>query len=101
MTIDASGEFWRGNEPDDVGEYLKAYTADNYPVARVIACRCANCGTDELHLDADPDAGCARWTCSKCQSQRFIGDSEEYWLEGDPEHAICPECKGETYNVAV
>lgn len=100
MTIDQSGEFWRGTGPEDVAEYLEAYTADSYPAARVID-SVSTCGARELVLDADPDEGCARWTCSACDEQRYIGDSDEYWSEASPERLVCPECKGETYNISV
>ena len=100
MPIDTTGEFWRGSDPDDVDSYLRAYMEDSYPVGRVIACTCA-CGSNQLYLDADADEGCARWTCSKCELQRFVGDSEEYWEQAEPERAVCPECNGETYNIAV
>ena len=100
MTIDKSGEFWRGTSPEDVDEYLEAYTADNYPVARVIHCVCPGGGA-EMSLDADVDEGCARWTCNKCKTQRFIGDSEDYWGAATPEPLVCPECKGVVYELAV
>jgi len=35
MAIDRSGKWWRSETPDDLAEYLSAYTADGYPVGPV------------------------------------------------------------------
>jgi len=41
MTIDRSGKWWVGDDPEDIGEYLKAYSSDGYKVHEFRLAKCA------------------------------------------------------------
>ena len=47
--IDKRGEWWRGNSPDDIGEYLRYHEAGGYPVARVVTSVCSHCAGSVSH----------------------------------------------------
>lgn len=99
MTIDRSGRYWRGSGPDDTDAYLRAFTADSYPVDRVVHAKCG-CGSDAFTLKADPDEGCAQRTCTGCKAAHLICDSDESWDDAEPKAIRCP-CKGKAFQIAV
>jgi hypothetical protein len=43
MSIDKSGEWWVGASPDDIKQYLDAYSADAYPANEFRQAKCG-CG---------------------------------------------------------
>ena len=99
MAIDRSGEWWTGSEAADLDHYLRGLTADGYPATRFVHARCA-CGSDCFALDVDSDEGCARRTCTRCQTSRYICDSDQIWEEADPEAVDCP-CGASAFQIAV
>jgi hypothetical protein len=99
MSIDDSGEHWIGTEAADIDEYLRAYTADSYPVDRIVHSTCT-CGHTAFRMLVDADEGCVQRTCSSCGGSQLICDSAEYWDEAEPEEAVCP-CGAEFFEVAV
>ena len=100
MAIDRSGKWWVGDRPEDIGEYLKAYSSNGYEVHEFRLSKCA-CGCVEFQLEADDDEGVARRTCASCKESRYICDSGEYWHEADPEPWKCVECDSGRANVGV
>ena len=99
MSIDESGDYWVGTEAADIDAYLRAYTADDYPVDKVVQARCA-CGQWSFRLLADSDEGCAQRICASCAAEHLICDSGEYWDDAEPEEVTCP-CGKDAYEVAV
>ena len=99
MTIDKSGQWWKGTEFADVAEYLRDQTADGYPADEVVQSVCT-CGHTVFRLEVDEDEGCARRTCAACRKQAFICDSEEFWDEAEPMKLACP-CRGRLFEVGV
>lgn len=83
MSIDKSGERWIGSGPDDICEYLKAYTADGYQVGEFRSAKCS-CGGDQFRLAADDDEG-----------------RQEYWADAAPEQWKCLECYSTSANIGV
>lgn len=100
MTIDKTGKWWVGTEPADATDYLVAYEAEGYAVDETRICRCS-CGSVTFLLEADPDEGCARRTCSTCGSVHLICDSAEYWCDANPKQWVCTECGHQECNVGV
>jgi hypothetical protein len=98
--LDTSGEWWTGDNPADLCEYLQALTADSYPVTefRLAVCACGGC---EFLLEADKNEGTARRTCSGCDAVHFVCDSEEYWEDATPESWKCVGCGDNRTNVGV
>ena len=88
MTVDNSGKWWVGDSPEDVGEFLRAYSASGYPVTA-------------FRLDADDNEGTARRVCVACAKEHFICDSGEYWDEAGPESWTCVACASRHANIGV
>jgi hypothetical protein len=100
VAIDESGTWWRGENIDDLVEYLERYTAEGYPATDVRESVCGTCGGRVFGLRADQDEGCARRTCRACGNQTFLVDSDEYWSDAAPKTCRCP-CKSLDFNIAV
>jgi hypothetical protein len=92
--IDRSGQWWTGEDFNDLAEYLRVVTADGYPADRILQSVC-RCGGMTHHLDADPVESAAQRTCVACGAKAFIADSDEYWSEVQAERWRC-ECGNDT-----
>jgi hypothetical protein len=99
MSIDTSGKWWVGTNPDDIKEYLQAYTSGGHKAHEFRLAKCA-CGSVDFHLDADDAEGVAKRTCSECSQHHFLCDSEEFAEEAEFERWRC-ECGSEITNVGV
>jgi hypothetical protein len=102
MTIDQSGDFWRGSEGSDLHPFLIDLAAEEGAcrIDRFELARCA-CGSLEFSLEGDDEEGCAKRTCVSCHVDRFVCDSDVYWSEATPEPLTCHGCGGATFNVGV
>lgn len=100
MSIDTSGEWWKGSEAADLIEYLKAATAEGYLVDEIRPALC-RCGCDRFQLEVDDTEGAARRTCAACSSTHMICDSADYWDEAEPEEWECIGCGPRHANVHV
>ncbi len=101
MAIDKSGEFWYGTKIADIDSYLKDYSADNYAVETVKRVTCPQCGNNIWEAELDPEVEAVQMHCRKCDHDRFLMDSEEYWDECEPEALNCQACSGTVFNLAV
>jgi len=81
MTIDTSGKWWKGSEPEDLDEYLRELTASGYQTTEFRLSKC-QCGGIRFFLEVEPDEGVARRKCESCGTEHFICDSKEHWEEG-------------------
>ncbi|EMJ93878.1 hypothetical protein [Leptospira alstonii] len=100
MTIDKSGEWWIGNNPQDIQEYLVSFSEDEYPITDFRLCKC-KCGSEVFQLEADDTEGAARRQCVSCGIDQFICDCKEHWEDTDPETLHCVECNSIQTNVGV
>jgi hypothetical protein len=100
MTIDTSGKWWVGSEPNDIAGFLEAYASEGYEVDEFRLARC-KCGSTSFLLDSDDNEGVARRTCTICGFEHFICDSEEFWDESKPERFVCIEYGSEAANIGV
>jgi hypothetical protein len=100
MSIDRSGQWWKGTESSDVREYLLAYAEDAYQVHEFRLAKCS-CGSEIFNLAADDVSGVAKRTCVSCNSEHFICDSEEFWTDAEPEELACIECGSKQANIGV
>jgi hypothetical protein len=99
MSIDTSGKWWVGTNPEDIKGYVEAYASRGYKMDEFRLAKCA-CGSGDFHLDADDTEGVAKRTCTKCSQQHFLCDSEEFAEEAEFEHWCC-ECGSEVTNIGV
>lgn len=99
VAINTSGKWWTGSAPEDIEDYLRAYSADGYPVARVIIAECRDCGSRSFSVRVDDVEGCAERTCTECGRTELMSDSAKFVDHAELEGAQCP-CGGEIFNVA-
>jgi hypothetical protein len=100
VTIDKSGEFWRGTDATDLDEYLRHYAVDNYPLGSTVFARCAACAGTEFTVVLDDSEGFASRQCTACPGMVMMLDSAEFADDADLGDAECP-CGGDVFNVAV
>jgi hypothetical protein len=100
MTIDKSGKFWKGTGAADIDEFVAAFTADGYPVERMVHSRCADCSGTTFALRVDDEEGYADRRCISCGRVFHMLDSAEYIDDASPEECACP-CGGEEFELAV
>jgi hypothetical protein len=100
VVVRKTGAWWVGSTPQDIEEYLRAYSEGTYQSSlfRLAVC---GCGGDVFRLEADDDEGVARRTCVTCESTHFVCGSSEYWSDARPEIFECVECHGSNCNVGV
>lgn len=96
MTIDKSGKWWKGENFDDLAEYIKLLTAEGYPAEQVIHCVCI-CGNTTFRLVSGGES--AQRICAKCGEAALICDSP-YWEDAEPEKVRCP-CRNMVFEVGV
>jgi len=99
MSIDTSGDWWKGTEATDIESYLVDFTAQQYPVDVVRVASCS-CGGQLFRVEVDDEHGAAKRTCTSCGKDHFVCDSADYWKEAEPDECACP-CGGEIMNLAV
>jgi hypothetical protein len=98
MTIDTSGEYSTGTEPEDIREYLEAYMAEGYPLSHFRLAQC-QCGCAGFVLELDDREGVARRTCTDCGARHYVCDSEEFLEDADFVQQDCPVCGATEHNV--
>lgn len=98
MTIDTSGQWWKGTDPTDIQVYLEVFTEDEEPTEQYRQATC-QCGSDVFRLEADRRHGVAKRICTQCSAVHFICDSEELWGKADPKPYECIACGAEEANV--
>ena len=85
------------NLRDEITKYSKsAYLAEHFA-----QCTCAECGSTVFEVIFDEIEGVAGRRCTQCQSEHWIGDSEQYLAEVEEfDKAICT-CDNEQFEVMV
>lgn len=101
MTIDKYGKCWIGSEPNDLAEYLEAFSSDSGYKSEEFRLSKCSCGSISFQLEADDNEGTARRTCTQCHAKYFICDSEEYWEDSEPEQWHCISCNSSNTNIGV
>ncbi|RYE86195.1 MAG: hypothetical protein EOO75_16025 [Myxococcales bacterium] len=99
MTIDASGEYWKGTEAADLKPFLVDYEAGGYPVAEVVPAACT-CGGGRFEVALSGDEQAVRRRCVSCGEEKLMLDSAEHWDDEDEDECACP-CEGEVFEAAV
>ncbi len=90
MTIDKSGQFWKGTDERGLDEYVKELAAGGYPVHRTVHSRCAACGGTQFSLRVDDVEGYAERRCLGCGGFFEMLDSKLRVSDADPGDCACP-----------
>ncbi len=99
--IDTSREeYWTGDRPEDIDEWLRLYAEDdNMDVVPVI---CHTCGNDSFELKVDQEEDAIQVKCTECGTRKILLDCDEVWEDARPRLRRCPVCKkSKSYNVRV
>lgn len=97
--IDRTAYFWTGDSPDDIAEWLVAYT--QIPGLDVKPVVCKKCGENIFTIRVNPSEGAMQVTCTNCNTKKRLLDSNEIWTECSPRSVRCRICKERTNNVQV
>ena len=97
--IDKTGYYWHGDSPNDIDEYLKAYSECSSIEVKPIICN--NCGSDAFHLIVDQSEDAIQVKCPRCDYKKIILDCDDVWQNAKPRLRKCPECKAKEYNIKV
>jgi len=89
----------RGREFVDLASYLREVTEETNPTRVVLESTCG-CRATAFLLEADAAEGCARRVCQACGAEAFLGDSEEFWSQAEPEQVRC-DCDAEVFEIGV
>lgn len=100
VTVDKSGQYWRGEDLADLAEYLRAFQAGGYRVVDVAESVCAGCTGRAFRVLADDEEGCALRICVTCAASVYIADSAEHAQDADLRPCECP-CSRDTFATAV
>ena len=98
VAIERREDIWRGTDFMDLAEFVRETTEEGYS-ARVVLQSTCGCRSSVFRLAADPTEGCAQRTCTSCGEAAFLGDSDEYWAEAEPEVVLC-DCGSQEHEVA-
>ena len=90
---------WKGQNADDLIEYVRLLTQQGYPATKFAIAKCA-CGTHRFRLCADQNDGCAKRQCTSCGKDAFICDSEDASEEASLKKVRC-KCKKDVFDLAV
>ncbi len=99
MTIDDTGEWWKGTEHGDIAIFLRELKPGGYAVDRVIQATC-RCRSTTFKLLIDTDEELAQTVCTACGREAFVSDSEEHWKDASPTPLACP-CSHGDYEVGL
>lgn len=99
MTIDKSGQWWKGTEAGDLDAYLGEYAAGGYPPDRFARPVC-DCGKTGFRIDVDDEAGFVRRACEGCGRKVVMLDGSDVADEASPEECACP-CGAEVFELSV
>lgn len=95
--IDRTKHFWTGDSPEDIAEYLSAFSKiPNLETKPVV---CSRCGGNTFTLRTDWNEGAAQAICTGCKAKKLLLDSAEIWEDCSPRPLKCPVCKTRIYNV--
>ena len=99
MSIDKRQEYWHGDCPEDIIEYLDGYSENE--ISKTVIVKCRQCGSDILTCEIDAFEGVIEVGCTACDTKRFLLDVDEWGDEDEPENLECPLCKMNQANIVV
>ena len=100
VTIDTSGQHWRGENMADLADYLRAFRAGGYAVEDVAESVCTGCSGRSFRVAVDDEEGCAERACVACGAGVYLADSAAHADGANLEPCECP-CGAGTFAVAL
>lgn len=100
MPLRKKGKWWYADAQSDIRDELVRYGELNEYVPTQFADAKCKCGSKTFQLALDDDAGVAVRTCSQCEKEHPIGDSDEYLEEAELESATCV-CRKDVFEITV
>lgn len=95
MAIDRTGKYWKGSQLSDLHEYL-----DVAAVFEKLLHLICSCGSQQFHLKADSEQGCAQATCAGCGIARQLRKSVQQRKSAELRNVECP-CGGDRFEIVV
>lgn len=100
MALRKKGKWWYGDSQADIrGELARIGELNEY-VPTLFADPKCKCGGHLFRLAIDDEQGAAIRTCSKCNAEHPIGDSDEFLEEADPQPSTCV-CGKDVFEITV
>jgi hypothetical protein len=100
MALRKKGKWWYSDSQSDIQDELRRVGELNeYVPTQFAEAKCV-CGCQTFRLAIDENAGAAIRTCSKCNTEHPMGDSEEYLQEAELQLSSCI-CEGEFFKITV
>ena len=97
MAIDKNGTYWKGEQFEDIAQYIREFA--EYVPEIINQCEC-DCGSRQFTVQHEPYQGFVKLKCAECGKVSFIADSAA--LEGKirPKRLRCP-CRKIKFEVGV
>ena len=99
MVLKKRGEYWFGDDHQDIRESIRLHSRSSYLASRFSDATCP-CGGNVFSVYFDECQGCAVRVCRNCDGDHFIGDSGDYLDDAELGEATCV-CGGCSFQVSV
>lgn len=102
MAVSRSGDWWQGENDDDLAVYVRSFRAGGLDVAETRRLVCPACGAATFGVLVDDEEGVAVAGCLSCGAQVPIGDSADHLADADLDlgECACP-CGNETFTAVI
>jgi hypothetical protein len=98
MAISQSGEFWQGDNDDDLAVYMRSFRAGGLEVTQTRRVLCPSCSGVAFGVMVTESVAVAG--CLSCGAQVPVGDSADHLAEADLGECACP-CGNETFAAVI
>ena len=100
MALRKKGKWWYSDSQADIrGELARVGDLNEYVPTQFADAKCS-CGGELFRLALDDEQGAAVRTCSKCNTDHPIGDSDEYLEEAELQASTCV-CGKDVFEITV
>jgi hypothetical protein len=100
MALKKRGKYWYGDTQADIrGELIRYGKLDDEVPTHFKDVRC-RCGSTTFRLRIDEEQGAAVRTCTGCNKEHAVGDSDEYMEGVEMEACVCV-CGADAFEITV
>lgn len=90
-------EAWLEVTPELLAKFISAKAKERLSVQQVVC----SCGCQEFRVRQDAGRGAVQLTCSKCEAERLVFTSPEFWQACRPRRRKCGNCRNDILRVSV